>query len=302
LSETNMSDKTHQTAHTQTLPSGQIADPDAPRPPDEYLIEGVDKEILRIELDKFSGPFEVLLYLIRSQEIDIFDIPIVKVTEQYLRFLDMLQEKNLEVAGDFLVMAATLIQIKSRMILPLEIEEEEEEIEEEDPRLDLVEKLLEYRKFRDLTEALQQRVLETENWFGRRVKPQLSNVDADEEAEDDYLEVSLYDLIRAIRAMMRYVTDPAVHEVVMEGASVDDKIGLIEQLLLEHGSVTWVELFRKCRSKIEIVCCLLAILELCRMRRIYAQQHRNFGDIRILPRNESQEMEEIPEQVEISQE
>ena len=243
------------------------------------------------------------MYLIRAQEIDIFDIPIMKVTEQYLRFLDLLQEKNLEVAGDFLVMAATLIQIKSRMILPLEIEEDEEEVEEEDPRLDLVEKLLEYRKFRDLTEALQQRGLETENWFGRRVKPQVSNVDSDtDEDEDDYLEVSLYDLIRAIRAMMRYVTDPAAHEIAMEGTSVDEKIGLIEQILLEHGSVTWVELFKKSRNKIEIVCCLLAILELCRMERIHAQQHRNFGDIRILPRTATREMEEITEHVELSQE
>ena len=266
----------------------------APLPPEDYLIEGVNKEILRIELDKFSGPFEVLLYLIRAQEIDIFDIPIVKVTEQYLRFLDLLKDSNLDVAGDFLVMAATLIQIKSRMILPIEVDgdEEEEEFEEEDPRLDLVEKLLEYRKFKDLTDALDRRCDEVENWFGRRVKPKVEAAADDD--EEDYLEVGLHDLIRAIRAIMRYVTDPAAHEIAMEGASVDEKISEIEEILRLEGTLTWRDLFKQSARKVEIVCCLLAILELCRMNRIRVMQHRNFGDMRIMSREGGDQPLETP--------
>ena len=127
---------------------------------------------MRLKLDEFEGPFEVLLYLIKEQEVDIFDIPIVQVTEQYLQFLDLLRLDQIDVAGDFLVLAATLIQIKSRMILPVEIEQdEEEEIEEEDPRLELVVKLLEYRKYRDLAKLLGEREERQSDMFGRRVKP-----------------------------------------------------------------------------------------------------------------------------------
>ncbi|MBI2434816.1 MAG: segregation/condensation protein A [Candidatus Hydrogenedentes bacterium] len=240
-------------------------------------IANANDEVLRLQLDKFEGPFEVLLYLIRSQEIDIFDIPILKVTEQYLRFLELMHEQNLDMAGDFLVMAATLIQIKARMLMPVDVVEEEEELEEDDPRLELVEKLLEYRKFRDLSILLTQREEERADWFPRRVK--LHFDDADE--EEDYLEVSLYDLLKAIRAMLRYVTEPYIHEVHGEGASVEDKIAQIEALLESNESVSWTELFNSAKTRVELVCCLLAILELCRMRRIRAHQHRNFGEIRI---------------------
>ena len=237
-------------------------------------------DVLRLQLDKFEGPFEVLLYLIRSQEIDIFDIPIVTVTEQYLRFLEIMREQNLDMAGDFLVMAATLIQIKARMILPIEVEEEEEEIEEEDPRLELVEKLLEYRKFRDLSQGLDRQMEQAQDRFPRKVRIQFEAADD----EDDYLEVSLYDLIKAIRAMLRFVAAPYVHEVQGEGASIEEKIALIIGLLESRESVTWTELFQAAKSKIEVVCCLLAILELCRMRRIRAHQHRGFGEIRVFLR------------------
>jgi segregation and condensation protein A len=271
----------------QVTPEMAAASAD-PLPPEEYLLDGVPDEVLRIELDKFAGPFEVLLYLIRAQEIDIFDIPIVKVTEQYLRFLDLLREENLDVAGEFLVMAATLIQIKSKMLLPVEIDEdEEEEIEEEDPRLDLVEKLLEYRKFRDLSDALGERLDEVADWFSRRVKPKVEAV----EDEDEVLDVSLYDLIKAVRSVLRFVTGAAVHEVQLEGSSVDDKIAYIEERLEANGSITWVDLYNACNTRMEVVCCLLAILELCRMHRIRAHQHHSFADIRIFAKTPDEEIE-----------
>lgn len=245
-------------------------------------IDDLPDDVLRLQLDQFEGPFEMLLYLIRVQEIDIFDIPIVRVTEQYLRFMDLMQGNNLDAAGEFLVMAATLIQIKSKMLLPIDVpQEEEEEIEEEDPRMELVEKLLEYRKFRDLAECLGDYQEQRGDCFGRSVKPVIEKVDDEEEL----LDVGLYDLIKAVRGILKYVMEGAVHQVIGEGSSVDEKIARIQELLGGRESVTWKDLFDECNSRVELVCCLLAILELCRMRRIRAHQHQGFGDIRLVPRD-----------------
>jgi segregation and condensation protein A len=240
--------------------------------------------MLRLQLDEFEGPFEVLLYLIKEQEIDIFDIPILQVTQQYLSFLDLLRLEQIDVAGDFLVMAATLIQIKSRMILPADVEQEEEEdIEEEDPRLELVVKLLEYRKFRDLARFLGDYEQQQSDRFGRRVKPAFLPEEADE--EEDIIEVSLYDLIKSVRTVMRFLVGGAMHSVYLESASVDDKIVHIEELLSNRESISWSELRRECSVAVEVVCCLLAILELCRMNRISVHQQSAFGEIRLFARN-----------------
>lgn len=261
-----------------STPEGAAASAD----PADMSAEEFSDEALRLNLEQFEGPFEVLLYLIRSQEIDIFDIPILKVTEQYLRFLDMMREENLDVAGEFLVMAATLIQIKSRMILPVELDtEDDEEVEEEDPRLELVEKLLEYRRFRDLSQALADREQARSDWFGRSVRPVFEPAGDD---ENDFIEVGMYDLLNGIRAVLRFISGDLFHQVNMEHSSVDEKIGRIEELLRERDSVAWTDLHRECRSRMELVCCLLAILELCRMRRIRAHQHAAFGEIRLFAR------------------
>ncbi len=241
-------------------------------------------EALRLKLEEFEGPFEVLLYLIKEQEIDIFDIPILQITEQYLQFLDVLRLEQIDVAGDFLVLAATLIQIKSRMILPIEIDQdEEEEIEEEDPRLELVVKLLEYRKYRDLAKLLGDREEQQSDMFGRRVKP---SYEPGDEEEEDFIEVSLYDLTRAVRAMLRFLMGEASHRVFLESASVDDKIAHIETLLETAESVAWSQLTSECENPLEQVCCLLAILELCRMYRIRAHQHGAFSEIRLFARKD----------------
>ncbi len=236
---------------------------------------------LHLQLDQFEGPFEVLLYLIKEQEIDIFDIPIVQITQQYLQFLEMLRVEHLDVAGDFLVLAATLIQIKSRMILPIEIDpDEEEEVEEEDPRLELVEKLLEYRKFRDLARLLTVREARRNDMFGRRVKPAYEPGDDDDE---ELLEVSIWDLTKSVRTMLRFLMGEALHHVMLESASVEKKIAQIESLLESRESLTWTELCELSANRIEIVCSLLAILELCRMQRIRARQHGPFEEIRLFP-------------------
>jgi segregation and condensation protein A len=245
---------------------------------DVVAIEGATDEVLRIQLEKFEGPFELLLYLIKTQEIDIFDIPIVKITEQYLRFLDLMRGENLDVTGEFLVMAATLIQIKSRMLLPDDVYDEEEEIEE-DPRLELVQKLLEYRRYRDIAAAFQELEAKREHWFARNVAVDLQP----EKDAEEYLEVDLYDLIEAFRGFLRFFSDDLFHTVRLEGVSVDEKVGLIEDLLAEQGSIAWTDLFKECRSRIEVVCYFLAILELCRMGKVRVHQHGLFDEIRLFP-------------------
>ncbi len=244
-----------------------------------HLEEGSD-EVLRLQLDKFEGPLDLLLYLIKVQEIDIFDIPIVKITDQYLHFLDLMREENLDITGEFLVIAATLIQIKSRMLLPADADVgEEEEVEEEDPRIELVEKLLEYRRFREISQQLVALEETREMLFTRNVK---TEIESDPE-EQEMLEVTLYDLIEAFRSVLRFFKDDLIHSVTAEGSSVDEKIEYIQARLAEDGSVGWFDLFRACKSRVEMVCSFLAILELCRMGRIRVHQYNTFEEIRLFP-------------------
>lgn len=254
-----------------------VAQADSP-----HIVDAITDEVLRVHLDVFQGPFEVLLYLIKVQEIDIFDIPILKITEQFLRFLDMMQQEDLDVTADFLVLAATLIQIKSKMLLPAHMDtDDDEEIDEGDPRLELVEKLLEYRRYRDIMDRL--RILEEarENWFARSAKPKIEKSN-----EEEFLEVTLYDLTRAFRGVLRFFDDSTIHNVDLEGSSVDDKIDLIMARLKEEGSLSWTDLLKECRSRLELVCCFLAILELCRMDRLRARQQHAFDEIRLFHHEE----------------
>lgn len=259
---------TEATQTENTQPEGEVR---------EFIVDRATDETLRLHLDRFEGPLEVLLYLIKSQEIDIFDIPISIITDQYLAFIELMHEENLEVAGDYLVLAATLIQIKSKMLIPDDIDEDDEEIDEEDPRLELVEKLIAYRKYREVATRLATLEAERANWYTRNVKPKLEDVEDDE----DFIEVSLYDLIEAFKTSIRYLTDDEDHVVEGETCSVDEKIEHIQHLLDVNDSIAWSDIFKDCANRMELVCSFLAILELCRMGTIRAHQHTTYGDIRI---------------------
>jgi segregation and condensation protein A len=253
--------------------------------PSPVDMDEATEEVLRLHLDKFEGPLEVLLYLIRAQEVDVFDIPIAKITDQYLQFLEMMREQDLDVAGEFLVMAATLIQIKSKMLLPAELDDgEEEPIEEEDPRLELVEKLIEYRKYRTAAQRLESLEEIRANWYARNAKPELEPGPVEEE----YLEVTLYDLIQAFRGVLRFFPGGLVETIQPEQYSVEAKIDHIEHVLGEKGSIGWTDLVRECANRVELVCCFLAVLELCRMGRLRIHQHRTFEEIRLFaPREDA---------------
>ena len=247
---------------------------------DEFIVDEATDSVLRLNLDRFQGPLEVLLYLIKSQEIDIFDIPIAKITEQYLKFMDLLETTRLEVVGDYLIMASTLIQIKAKMLIPAEIDEDDEELEEEDPRLELVEKLIAYRMYRDVAGRLSNYESARQDWFTRNVKPDPGPV-TPEMAAEEYVEVSLFDLTQAFKGVVRFLHEGRAHEVEPEVSSVDEKIEMIQALLDMQASVAWTDLFRMCASRVEQICCFLAILELCRMEMISAHQHTAFADIRL---------------------
>jgi segregation and condensation protein A len=250
----------------------------------DFIVDEATDHVLKLHLDTFQGPMEVLLYLIKAQEIDIFDIPIAIVTDQYLKFLELIEAHQLDVAGDYLVMAATLIQIKSKMLIPVDVDEDEEEVEEEDPRLELVEKLIQYRMYKDAAARLAQLEAERANWFTRNVKPEVDLADAEDEGEE-FLEVSLFDLTQAFKGIMRFLHEDNPHEVALEESSVDQKIEYIQTLLEMQTSIAWTDLFRACKSRVEGICCFLAILELCRMFEISVHQHAAFDDMRIFKKN-----------------
>ncbi len=238
----------------------------------ENLPQFLLRENLRVKLEQFEGPFEILLYLIKEQEIDIFDIPIAKITDQYLEVLDLMRESNFEVAGDFLVMAATLIHIKSKMLLPPDIEEEEE-FEEEDPRLELVEKLLEYRKFKDLSEKLGEMELNQQDYFPRKFPAYL-----EPEFCEEWIEATPSDLVKAIKKVWRFIIEPPLHSIELEKYSVEEKIDEIVGLLKASGSVSSNELISRCESVLEKICVILAILELCRLEKVRIRQTQPYAD------------------------
>lgn len=246
----------------------------------DFIVDEATDHVLRLHLESFQGPLEVLLYLIKAQEIDIFDIPISKITDQYLKFMELIEDKQLDVVGDYLVMAATLIQIKAKMLIPAEIDMDEEEAEEEDPRLELVEKLIQYRMYKDAAARLAGLEDERANWFTRNVKPEADLLHSPDD-EADFIDVSLFDLAQAFKGVMRFLHESAPHQVELEGSSVDEKIEYIQTLLDMQPSVGWKDLFQTARNRVEAVCYFLAILELTRMSAISLHQHAAFGEIRL---------------------
>lgn len=248
----------------------------------EYIVDEATDAVLRLHLSEFEGPLEVLLYLIKAQEIDIFDIPILQITEQYLKFLEMMENENLEVAGDYLVIAATLIQIKSKMLIPVESDEEEEEIEEDDPRMELVEKLIAYRMYRDCATRLQHLEAERSNWFTRNMTPKIKDLGHD--PEDNYIDATMYDLSQAFKRVLRFLKEDVVHTVDDEESSVDIKVDYIRGILDMQDGVEWADLIKVCKGRVEAICTFLAILELCRMHLITLNQHATYGTIRLFKR------------------
>jgi segregation and condensation protein A len=228
-------------------------------------------------IEGFEGPLDLLLHLIQKNELEIFNIPIALITEQYLEYLQLMKVLNLDIAGEYLLMASTLLHIKSRMLLPKSLEEEEEG--EEDPRAELIRRLLEYQKYKQVALELEKRPL-----LDRDVFIRLIPAEPEEGLEEEKVEVNLLDLIEAFRKVLERVKPEGVHEVVLEPISVEDKI---EEILLllerENRSVVFHRLFPEQVSRRVVIVTLLAILELVKMKRIRIFQLTPFETIRVSP-------------------
>ncbi|MCX5714741.1 MAG: segregation/condensation protein A [Candidatus Omnitrophica bacterium] len=230
----------------------------------------------KIKLDLFEGPLDLLLYLVKKDHLNIYDIPISQVTEQYLRYLELMRLLDLNIAGEFLVMAATLMEIKSKMLLPAE-ETPEDELQE-DPRAELIKRLLEYENFKKVAEELKSREVEQGQVFKR---PKQEGAPLDAGKQEVYFEASLFDLISAFSKAMEEVPRQVFYEVIKDEFTVEEKVHQILHLLLVRPSVAISELFSQAKNKIEIVVNFLAILELIRMKEIVAMQKGLFQEIEI---------------------
>lgn len=225
---------------------------------------------------------DLLLYLVKKDHLNIYDIPIAKVTAQYLEYINFMQLLDLNIVGEFLVMAATLMQIKSKMLLPAEELAVLEE--EEDPRAELVKRLLEYEKFKQVAENLRQREASQQEVFKR---PKVENPQGDQtpdKGEGRYFEASIFDLINAFSQALKDVPREVFYEVVKDQFTVEQKVHGILHLLLVKPEIKLSELFRESKSKMEIIVIFLAILELAKMKEIVARQDAEFEDI-VISRN-----------------
>jgi segregation and condensation protein A len=229
----------------------------------------------------FEGPLDLLLYLVKKDHLNIYDIPIAKVTQQYLEYINFMQLLDLNIVGDFLVMAATLMQIKSKMLLPAE---ELAAQEEEDPRAELVKKLLEYEKFKQIAESLKERETSQQEVFKRPKAESPQGIPDSQDKEEVYFEASIFDLISAFSRALKDVPREVFYEVVKDQFTVEQKVHDILHLLLVESEIKLSALFVKSKSKTEIIVIFLAILELAKMKEIIARQDAAFEDI-IIVRN-----------------
>lgn len=226
-----------------------------------------------VKLEFFEGPLDLLLHLIRRNQVDIYDIPIATITDQYLDYLNMMRSLNLDVAGEFLLMAATLLQIKSKTLLPLPPEEEVEE--GEDPRAELVNRLLEYQKYKEAAARLHERDMLDRNIFVQG--------DQAEGSEDRGLvEVGVFELIEALKDVLNRASIEAAYDITLDRITIEERIAqILEAVNLERSGLLFSSLFSGVSSKEEIILTFLALLELIKMRMIKVYQRTPFGPIEI---------------------
>jgi len=231
----------------------------------------------QVKLEVFEGPLDLLLYLIKRDEIDIYDIPIEHITRQYLGYLEAFEVLDLDIAGEFVVMAAHLIYIKSRSLLPVAQQGEEEAEEEADPRWELVRQLLEYKKFKEAAAHLGEREVNQGNLFARVPEtPEIST-------ERPLSEVSIFDLINAFQKVLKRVSKTEdFREIFEENYTVSDKIDFVLKMTVSRVALKFSELFASAASRTEIVVTFLALLELIRLKQIGITQSEEFGEIDLI--------------------
>lgn len=246
----------------------------------------------KVKLEVFEGPLDLLLYLIKRDEVDVYDISIERITRQYLEYMEAFQVLNIEVAGEFIVMAANLLYIKSRTLLPKDQQMAEEDAEEDDPRWELIRQLIEYKKFKEAATQLRNREALQEQLFPRfPVTPDLP-------ANDQLLveEVGIFDLINAFQKVLNRLNKDKpedLREIFAENFTVSDKIDALLRLMAPGVPVRFEECFAEAASRAEIVVTFLAMLELIRLKQLRVRQEKAFESIWIEPANAARP-EEVP--------
>jgi len=233
-----------------------------------------------VKLDIFEGPLDLLLFLIKKNEIDIYDIPIALITEQYLVHIEMMRSLNLDVAGDYLLLASTLIHIKSKMLLPVEDNGQEDSEEEADPRAELVKQLLDYQVFKEAAAQLGQRPLLERDIFKRGYS--LESHESEEEEYESEVEMSVFELVEAFHRIISAIGKTEFMEIDVEKMSLNDRINEIMGRLNEQKKLTFTDLLGDYSNKRMILYTFLAILELIRLRMIRVYQASPFGVIRVV--------------------
>ncbi|GMO30258.1 MAG: segregation/condensation protein A [Termitinemataceae bacterium] len=227
----------------------------------------------QVKLSEFDGPLDLLLFMIKENRINIYDIPIAEITKQYLEFISLAENIDLESLTDFHIMAAMLLYIKSRMLLPIEIDEDEEF---EDPRQELVEKLIEYQKFKKLSELMEEKEREAE-WIVERKKLERFLPFAE---EAQWEQADIWDLVKTFSGLMKNIGVEKIMDM-REEISINEKITLMLELIEKKGECSFTELLVRKGSILDIVCAFLAILEAVKFRKITIYQNKLFSEILI---------------------
>ena len=228
------------------------------------------REDIKLTLGEFSGPLDLLLFLIKQEQANIFDIPIARITDEYLKYIRLMKTLDISMAADFLVMAATLIEIKSKMLLPREITGEAEE-EIEDPRQELIDRLLEHQKFKNAAEMLYERITIEQAVFQR------GQIESDENNLET--NASVFDLLTVFQKIIGRHKEEIQMEIEREGMSLAEMLKLIRSKIFAAKEINLLELFESLRTRQELVLAFIAVLELVRTDDIKLLQRKTFGDI-----------------------
>ncbi len=232
-----------------------------------------------IKIENFEGPLDLLLHLIKKNEMDVYDIQVAEITAQYLAAIDAMKSLNLDVAGEFLLMAATLLHIKSKMLLPVH-EDEDAEDEEIDPRAELVRRLLEYQKYKDAGESLSEMPLLNRDVFARKFQSPELVVGQDGE---EMVSVGIFELVGAFQRLLKETSDPYIHEINVDKLTVSDRINSIMTLLSGKENIAFMEIFDEEPDRPMVVVTFLAMLELVRLRLVRLMQNSRCGSIWLYP-------------------
>ena len=228
-----------------------------------------DSDQLKVTLGEFEGPLDLLLYLIRQDQVNVYDIPIARITDEYLRYLTLMKELDLAVAGDFLVMAAQLIELKSRMLLPRDPFATEEEIE--DPRAELVNRLLEHEKFKAAAQMLWSRATVEQAVFRR--------AEIETDTNNPEVAVGLFDLLTVFQKILARHKEEVLMEIEREEVTMAEMIDRLRNMVRSAGELNVMKFFERAQSRRELVVAFLSVLELVRLAEISLVQSETFGEI-----------------------